>query len=128
MDEFDKDLVIKKSAELLRAGARMLPSQCPSCGSPLFKLRTGEVVCPVHGRVVIVRKEEEAVQASMDAVLTRLEEKAVARLSLLLSHVDDLEETPSHSERLLLRVIRGWLEVVSEARRIRSMSEKREEG
>jgi len=49
---------IKKAALLLREGATMLPETCPICGSPLYKLKDGRIVCPIHGEI---RKIQQAV-------------------------------------------------------------------
>ncbi|HEU97496.1 MAG TPA: hypothetical protein ENO36_01385, partial [Fervidicoccus fontis] len=40
----------------------MLPHSCPICGSPLFKLKNGDIVCPIHGKVAIVSDESEIVE------------------------------------------------------------------
>lgn len=124
MSGVDKDLIIKKSAELLRAGAKMLSSQCPLCGSPLFQLKTGEVVCPVHGKVIIIEREEEVIQVSLDTVLIKLEEKAMSRLTSLMNQIDDLKEKPSMNERNLLRTIKEWLDVIYASRKIRTIKEQ----
>lgn len=120
-DKTDRETIIKKSAELLRAGARMLPEQCPSCGSPLFQLKTGETVCPVHGKVYIIRKEEEVVQVSLDSALMRLEDKALKRISLLLNEIENLGETPSVAELRLLKIIEEWLKIVHTSRKIKTL-------
>jgi len=39
------DEKVREMAELLSSGATMLSEACPKCGSPLFKLRDGKVVC-----------------------------------------------------------------------------------
>ncbi|MGD2142812.1 MAG: Sjogren's syndrome/scleroderma autoantigen 1 family protein, partial [Candidatus Bathyarchaeota archaeon] len=36
---------MKSMAELLRSGATMLSRSCPECDSPLFKLKSGDIVC-----------------------------------------------------------------------------------
>lgn len=123
MANVDRDFIIKRSAELLRAGARMLSSQCPACGSPLFQLKTGEVVCPLHGKVIVVEKEEEVVHASLDAMLIRLEEKVMGRIYSLMNGIDELKERPSVEERRLVKAIKEWLEVVYAARKIRLLKE-----
>jgi len=123
MSGVDKDFIIKKSAELLRAGAKMLSFQCPVCGSPLFQLKTGEVVCPVHGKVIIIEKGEEVIQVSLDSALIKLEEKAMNRLASLISQIDELREKPSMNERNLLKTIKEWLEVIYASRKIRLFKE-----
>lgn len=122
-NNFDKDAIIKKSAELLRSGAKMLSSQCPACNSPLFQLKTGDIVCPLHGRVIIVDKEEEIVQVSVETALIRLEEKAMGRINILASQIDELKEKPSSDERLLIRTISDWLRVIYASRKIRYLKE-----
>ncbi|RLG83278.1 MAG: hypothetical protein DRO18_08050 [Thermoprotei archaeon] len=39
-----REELIRKMTELLRSGAIMLDQACPLCGSPLFRLRSGEGV------------------------------------------------------------------------------------
>lgn len=67
------DEPIKKAAELLRQGATMLGEACPICHSPLFKLKSGEVVCPVHGRVYLVKSDEEEVKIKRQVSLETVE-------------------------------------------------------
>ncbi len=55
---------IKKAALLLREGATMLPETCPICGSPLYKLKDGRIVCPIHGEI---RKIQKAVKPQTEA-------------------------------------------------------------
>ena len=106
---------VKKMAELLKLGAVMLPQKCPvkDCNLPLFKLRSGEVVCPTHGRVYLVRSDEEAKQvlskASLMQVLDALEKRVIEILNR------------SGNELLSAgyREIIGWLEVLERIIRIR---------
>ncbi|WFO76307.1 hypothetical protein J4526_03495 [Desulfurococcaceae archaeon MEX13E-LK6-19] len=106
---------LKKMSELLRSGAVMLPEKCPvkNCSMPLFRLRTGEVVCPVHGRVYLVRSDEEArevlARVSASKVLEALENKV---LEILSKAVESPEERG-------YREIIGWLEVLERIRRIK---------
>ena len=53
----ESELGVKKAAELLRQGATMLEEPCPICKMPLFKLKNGDIVCPVHGKVYIAKNE-----------------------------------------------------------------------
>jgi len=39
------DDVVRKMANLMMQGAVMLDKTCPLDGLPLFRLRTGEIVC-----------------------------------------------------------------------------------
>ncbi len=86
--EEERALAIKRMTELLRGGATMLGEHCPLCGSPLFRLRSGEIVCPVHGRVVVARTEEEVAEATVLGVLTELEKALVKRISASIRDVE----------------------------------------
>ncbi len=106
---------IKKMAELLRSGAVMLSQKCPveNCSFPLFRLRTGEVVCPVHGRVYLVKSDEEAREImskiSLTKTLDKLEEKII---QILNQSIQSFRNTD-------YRDLIGWLEVLERIRRIK---------
>lgn len=112
----------RKMAELLKSGAIMLAETCPveGCHYPLFRLRSGEVVCPVHGRVFIAKTEEEAreirTRVGLSITLDRLEETALAKINQLLD--EDAEPTE----------IIKWLEVLERTRRIRISGRSYQEG
>jgi len=106
---------VKKMAELLKLGAVMLPQKCPvkNCNLPLFKLRSGEIVCPTHGRVYLVRSDEEAKQvlskASLMQVLDALEKRVI----------EVLNKSGNNMLSVGYREIIGWLEVLERIIRIR---------
>jgi len=50
---------VKKAALLLREGATMLPETCPICGSPLYRLKDGRIVCPIHGEIRKIQRVAE---------------------------------------------------------------------
>lgn len=110
---------VKTMAELLKAGAVMLAETCPveGCALPLFKLKTGEVVCPVHGRVHIVRTDEEArevyarVYSSM--VLEKLE-------MLTLKTIEELSRSRDVDPTDLIK----WLEVLERVQRLKTAIKK----
>ena len=55
-----EDTAVKRMAQLLKSGATMLERVCPQCNVPLFRLKSGEIICPSCGqRFVIVQSEEE---------------------------------------------------------------------
>ncbi len=105
--------VVKKMADLLRAGATMLPERCPLCGLPLFRLRSGEVVCPVHGRVYIVRDESEVSKITVQGVLEELEKLVASRIS------ENIEAARRGEPRA--RELAEWLDVLERTERILSM-------
>ena len=109
----NRDEVVRKMAELMRSGATMLDKSCPLCGAPLFKLRSGETICPTHGPVRIVKSESEAVKILTDAVLDELEDFAARRIHEILA---SLKSGGSPSEEQSLRYLMLWLRVLKYAR------------
>ncbi len=114
---------VKKMAELLKMGALMLSETCPvkGCNLPLFKMPSGEIICPVHGRVYIVRTEEEAVEVTktvaMSQVLDSLEDKVLRILDASIR-----EEYPEPTDLI------KWLEVLERIRRLKEgLREKKPE-
>ncbi len=124
-----KSYMIRKMADLLRAGATMLSESCPVCGSPLFKLRSGEIICPVHGRVHVVRSDEEVSRVTLTSVLDSLENAMTKRIQ---EAVKNLDKKGSDEEDL--RNIVLMLEVLERVERVKkaiqpstlSASEKKE--
>lgn len=110
--------VIAKMAALLRQGATMLDKTCPHCGVPLFKLKSGEIICPKCGqRFVFVSSDEEEIEARSNIELQSLESvvsEKIAELRMMLGSthdVGDIEKIGSALEKLL--------SVLESARRIR---------
>ena len=94
---------MKEMAELLKSGARMLDRSCPECGSPLFRLKSGEIWCAnCQRRVVIVQEGEEAAVETglqLEPVERALVSK-IASLSALLEGEDDPTRLKETSEAL----------------------------
>ncbi len=105
--------IVKKMADLLRSGAAMLAERCPICGLPLFRLKSGEVVCPIHGRVYIVRDETEYVQVTVQGVLEQLEKVVAEKLASMVSKLSSASVTNED-----LTVVVKWLEVLERVERI----------
>jgi len=104
--------VVKKMAQLMMQGAVMLQETCPLDGLPLFRLRTGEVVCPVHGRVVMVSSEEEAREVEVDSVVRSIEHYAAVKARESMEKGDP-------------QAILDWLKVIESVERIRGLREAR---
>ncbi len=115
-ETIDRESAIKKMADLLRSGATMLAETCPICGSPLFKLKSGEIICPIHGRVYLVSRDEEISKVSMETVLTRLENLASSRIDALMRRLSEEEEIE------ILENISRWLDILLKIRSIRRES------
>ncbi len=118
----DRDKIVRKMAELLRSGAVMLDQQCPLCGSPLFKLKkSGEIVCPLHGPVRVVKSESEAIEVMTNAILDEIEKVASKRIHELLLQLEGLEGS---DEIEVLDLISKWLSILERARRVKQESRK----
>ena len=85
---------MKGMADLLRKGATMLSRSCPECGTPLFQLKSGDIVCAkCQRRVVIVPEGEEATAEAgvrLESVETVIVEKLV-KLGQTMSQESDPE-------------------------------------
>jgi len=104
-------------AELLRAGATMLAETCPKCNSPLFRLKSGEVLCPIHGKVMVVRSEEEYATASATSVLMEVERIASIEISRALSEFRERGKLDNETfKRLFL-----WLRILERTERIKKL-------
>ncbi|MCE4627074.1 MAG: hypothetical protein F7B78_05450 [Desulfurococcales archaeon] len=109
--EKDRELV-KKIAMMVMQGAVMLAETCPICGSPLLRLKTGETVCPIHGRVIMVRSDEEAKEIELDSIVAEVEHYAAQRIRELMASGQPNE-------------ILEWLRVIEAGERIRELRERR---
>ena len=110
---------VKIMAELLKSGATMLAETCPikGCNLPLFKLRSGEVICPVHGKVYLVKTDEEArritEELTIKTVLDKLEHN-------ILKIIDEKIESNEFSTRDLIE----YLEILERIYRVKSIISK----
>lgn len=120
----DKDDVIRRMSELLRSGAVMLDLACPLCKAPLFRLRSGEIVCPVHGPVKVVKTESEAIEVQSQAILDRLEAIVTSRISSITESL--YRESREGGEEELLDQLERWLDVLERVRRLKLTSAKGE--
>ncbi|NPA23436.1 MAG: hypothetical protein GXO23_03980 [Crenarchaeota archaeon] len=101
------DTVVKRMAQLMRAGARLTSYSCPACGTPLLQLKTGEYYCArCNKQVVIVRSEEEEAQVTMKFGLAEVRE-AVFRKIIMLGR--SLEKIPPQEVESLQEVTRNLL-------------------
>lgn len=95
---------VKKMAELLKTGATMLAETCPveGCRLPLFKLKSGEVVCPIHGKIHVVKTDEEALkireELTLKTTLDKLEELVIKNIH---SRIENSELNTSELIELL---------------------------
>jgi len=100
----------------------MLDLACPICNAPLFKLRSGEVVCPTHGPVRVVKTDSEVIEALSQTVLDRLEALATSRIGSLVDSID--RSSPTNEEGRLLDELERWLEVLERVKRLKSLTSR----
>jgi len=113
MERIGSSELVKRMSELLKAGAAMLAETCPSCGSPLFRLRGGEVICPLHGKVFLVRSDEEASTASVISVLSKIEDLASVKMMELVKRLS------TNNDPLDLESLSKWLEIVQRIQEVK---------
>jgi len=114
----DSEKKLKRMADLLRSGARMLPQFCPVCGSPLFEMPSGEIWCATCEKKVVIVKEGEAEAAAMKAVLwPSLEESILGKLKEIDLRIRD-EEDPEELYRLG-KILNTLLEALERLRKVR---------
>ncbi len=113
MERIGESELVKRMGELLKAGAAMLAETCPLCGSPLFRLRGGEVICPLHGKVFLVRSDEEASTASVISVLSKIEDLASIKMMELVKRLS------TNNDPLDLESLSKWLEIVQRIQEIK---------
>jgi len=112
----DRESAIKRAADLLRSGATLLAETCPVCGSPLLRLVSGEVVCPIHGRVMIAKTESDIAEASILSVLTELEKNIS---SLLLNYNRRIQKNEVGFEDA--RDLVYWLDAIERIEKIKRL-------
>ncbi|AFH42832.1 hypothetical protein IOK49_06010 [Fervidicoccus fontis] len=117
-----KDDVVKKSAELLRQGATMLSLTCPICGSPLFKLKNGDIVCPIHGKVIIARDEREVKEKLSVNIYDSIIEIAYKRLKELSKKIIDSEDMENESK--IADLLYKWMNIIEKAKRLKEEQSK----
>ncbi len=118
MSSREDNLAVRRMAELLRAGATMLPETCPVHRVPLFRLKSGEVICPVcRKRVVFVREGEEAKALGVVA-LAELEQAVYEKLRTLTNEVRR-ENEPERTYDILRSII-ACLEVLDRIKKLSS--------
>ncbi len=111
-------LTIKKMAQLLKSGATMLDKTCPKCHVPLFRLKSGEIICPSCGqRFVIVQSEEEEIKVYVDEALKELERLLTIKIYKINSKIRKTEDLSDLSETM--KNIYEILKVIELARTIR---------
>ncbi|HID91099.1 TPA: hypothetical protein EYP44_03965 [Candidatus Bathyarchaeota archaeon] len=109
---------VKRGAEWLRSGARMLHQTCPRCSSPLFE-RRGEIWCPsCNERVLTLTEREIALRERRRSLLVSIEEAIQSRLSKVRRDIAE-EGSPARLHLLTssLYTLLASLEAIDRLRR-----------
>jgi UPF0148 protein len=109
---------MKGMADLLRQGATMLSRSCPECGTPLFQLKSGEIICGNCQRQVVIVPEGEEATAEAGVQLQPLEKVLVEKLVSVekaMRDEEDVEKLKALSE--LLDSLLGNLKKLRETRK-----------
>jgi UPF0148 protein len=96
--------VVRKMAESLRAGATMLPDNCPVCNSPLFRLKN-KTYCVKCGSSLDQTATEASVHSAsteasaLKAITPRITSAVLARLKKLEVEIEETSD-PSRLSQL----------------------------
>lgn len=113
--------VKREMVNLLRSGATMLADQCPTCGGILFRLRSGEVVCPgcKLSKEARVGTVAETKMQEIEGGLTSLEETLMSKLFLMSSRISETQDISKVKE-----LVQICGEIISVIERLRSLRRK----
>ena len=113
----DESEYMRRMADALRSGAKMLADQCPVCGNPLFEIK-GQIWClKCNKRVVRVSSEEEVEEALTTITLTEAMKALTAKLeevNLILKRTSDVNELKRLTEAMI-----NLLEALEKASKLR---------
>jgi UPF0148 protein len=94
---------MKEMAELLRNGARMLSESCPQCSTPLFRLQSGEVICPRCQKTLkIISGDTEEQDKSRQGSLEETLRKKISEVQGLLVEEKDPLKMRNLTETLIV--------------------------
>ena len=90
---------IKRMADLLRQGSTLTELACPACGSPLFRLKNGDLWCAKDEKKVIVVKEGEEAKATSSMAMENLEATLMTKVQAIQKRIES-EEDPEELQKL----------------------------
>lgn len=88
---------------------------CPACGSPLFRLKNGDLWCAKDEKKVIVVKEGEEAKTSSSVAMETLEAVLVAKVQAVQKKIE-AEENPEELQKLST-ALSGLLENLERTRK-----------
>lgn len=97
--------VVKRIAELVRAGATLTSYTCPACGTILVKLKSGEHYCAGCDKPVFIARKEEEAEVVAEVYQVRQVRSAIFRRILEMGDLIEkapLDELPDLTKTLIL--------------------------
>ncbi len=114
-----RDAEIRQMSNLLRDGAALLSQACPRCATPLFRLKSGEIMCPsCNQRVIIPALGEDASRLIAASVVSSLEETIAQKLEELRLAVALEQDREKLFE--LSRQVTSWLVALEKIRTLKA--------
>ena len=99
-----EDQYIKRMADMLRKGSTLTDLACPVCSAPLFRLKSGEILCvKCEKKVIIVKEGEDPEKIKNTLILENLESTLLTRIQEIqnrLQHEKNMEEIEKLSSTL----------------------------
>ena len=96
---------VKKMAELLLAGGKMLSKHCQICKSPLFEFK-GKIICPIHEEKIMAKPEARKLEMPHAEIERILNEK-------LTSLAEELKEEKEKDEmNKILNLMKSILDLL----------------
>jgi len=102
-------------ADLLRQGSTLTELACPACGSPLFRLKNGDLWCAKDEKKVIVVKEGEEAKFTSSMAMESLGVTLMTKVQAIQKRIES-EENPEELQKLNT-VLSGLLENLERTRR-----------
>ncbi len=110
---------IKRMANLLRQGSTLTDLSCPSCSSPLFRLKNKALWCgKCEKRVIVIKEGEDAQKITSKMALEKLE-------ITLLKKVQEIQNKMEETENVedLQKLSTALSELLDNLAKIREMKE-----
>lgn len=87
---------IKRMADMLRKGSTLTDLACPACSAPLFRLKSGEILCvKCEKKVIIVKEGVDPEKIKNTIILENLEKTLLTRITEMqnrLQHETNIQE------------------------------------
>ena len=81
---------IKKMADMLRKGSTLTDLACPACSAPLFRLKSGEILCvKCEKKVIIVKEGVDPEKIKNTIILENLEKTLLTRITEIQSKLQN---------------------------------------